>query len=43
MPAVSALDGLKIALFVFAVLGTIRLVALSYPNKPLSQAFLILY
>lgn len=43
MPVVSAIDGLKVALFVFAVLGTIRLVALSYPNKPISQAFLLIY
>lgn len=43
MPAVSAIDGLKTVLFVFAILGTVRLVALSYPNNTVSQALLLLY
>lgn len=43
MPHVSAVEGLKIVLFVFAVLGTIRLVALSYPDSKVSQALLLLY
>lgn len=43
MPPVSALDAVKTALIVFSVLGTLRLLALSYPNKPLAQAFLMIY
>lgn len=43
MPHVSAVEGLKITLFVFAILGTVRLVALSYPDHPVSQALLTLY
>lgn len=43
MPHVSAVEGLKITLFVFAILGTVRLVALSYPNNSVSQALLLLY
>lgn len=43
MPHVSAVEGLKIALFVFAILGTVRLLALSHPNNNISQAFLLLY
>lgn len=43
MPHVSAVEGLKITLFVFAILGTVRLVALSHPNSAVSQALLLLY
>lgn len=43
MPHFSALEGLKIALFVLVILGTARLVAMSHPDNPVSQALLILY
>lgn len=43
MPHVSAAEGVKIALFTFALLGTVRLVALSYPDNTVAQAFLLLY
>lgn len=43
MPHVSAVEGLKITLYVFAILGTVRLIALSYPDSKVSQALLLLY
>lgn len=43
MPHVSAAEGLKITLFVFATLGAARLWALGHPDSTLAQAFLLLY
>lgn len=43
MPHFSAIEGVKISLFVLAVLGTVRIVTLSHPNNPISQALLNLY
>jgi hypothetical protein len=43
MPHFSAIEAVKIALVVLAVLGTGRLIALSYPDNPVSQAYLLLY
>lgn len=43
MPHVSAAEGLKITLFVFAVLGTARMVALAHPDSNFAQALLLLY
>lgn len=43
MPNFSAVEGLKIVLYVFAILGTVRLFALAHPNSTLSQALLTLY
>lgn len=43
MPHISAVEAVKITLVVFAILGTVRLVTLSYPDNPVSQAFLLLY
>jgi hypothetical protein len=43
MPHFSAVEGVKISLFVLAVLGTLRIVTMSHPNNAVSQAFLNLY
>ena len=43
MPHFCAVEGVKISLFVLAVLGTLRIVTMSHPNNPVSQAFLNLY
>lgn len=43
MPHFSAVEGLKIVLYVFAILGTVRLFALAHPNNDFSQAVLLLY
>jgi hypothetical protein len=43
MPHVSAIEGVKIALFVLVIFGTLRLAALSYPDNALSQGFLLLF
>lgn len=43
MPHFSAVEALKITLMVIAVLGTVRIVTLSHPNNPVSQALLTLY
>jgi hypothetical protein len=43
MPHVSAAEAVKVALMVLVVLGSIRLVALSYPDNKVAQGFLLLY
>ena len=43
MPHFSAVEGVKIVLFVIAILGTTRIVALSHPDNPVAQAWLNLY
>jgi hypothetical protein len=43
VPHFSFIEGLKIALFVLAIFGTLRILALSHPDNTLSQAVLLLY
>lgn len=43
MPTISAVEGLVIVLYVFAILGAIRLVTLSHPDNVVSKALLLLY
>lgn len=43
MPTISAIEGLVIVLYVFAILGALRLITLSHPNNVVSQALLLLY
>lgn len=43
MPHFSAVEAIKVSLMVLVVLGTVRIVTLSHPNNPMSQALLALY
>jgi hypothetical protein len=43
MPHFSAVESLKIAITVLVILGTFRLIALSYPDNKIAQGFLLLY
>lgn len=43
MPRISAIEGLVIVLYVFAILGTIRLVTVSHPDSVVSKALQLIY
>lgn len=43
MPHFSAVEAVKISLTVLAVLGAVRLLALSYPDNVVSRAYLTVY
>jgi hypothetical protein len=43
MPHISFAEAVKIMLVVFALGGTLRVVALSHPNSAIAQAFLLIY